>query len=118
MPYDGIVEADRQWPVKVCIGLDLDRHELVPRDLGHCVEDSIVQSGFAHLGGEMSRADSDRCNHLPALTIEKFNAHEWPQQHASRDVSQARLSISRCMPETLNILRSGVSREAASIPGY
>src|SRR5580704_10104078 len=75
---DCLVEADRQWPVKVCIGLDLDRHELVPRDLGHCVEDSIVQSGFADLGGEMSRDRSNRCNHLPALIIEKFYAHERP----------------------------------------
>jgi len=30
----------------------------VPRDFGHCVEDSIIQGGFADLGGEMSR---DRC---------------------------------------------------------
>jgi hypothetical protein len=87
--------------------LDLDRHELVPRDLGHCVEDSIIQGGFADLGSEMSRDHSDRCNHFSALTIEKFYAHEGPQQHASRDVSQARLTISLCMPEMLNVLRFG-----------
>ena len=87
--------------------LDLDRHELVPRDLGHCVEDSIILGGFADLGSEMSRDHSDRCNHLSALTIEKFNAHERPQQHASRDVSQVRLSVSLCKPETPNILRFG-----------
>jgi hypothetical protein len=85
--------------------LDLDRHELVPRDLGHCVEDSIIQGGFADLGSEMSRDRSDRCNRLSALTIEKFYAHEGPQQHAS--VSQARLTISLCMPAMLNILRFG-----------
>jgi hypothetical protein len=70
--------------------LDLDRHELVPRDFGHCVEDSIIQGGFADLGGEVSRDHSDRCNHLSALTIEKFDAHERPQLLASRDVSQVR----------------------------
>jgi hypothetical protein len=80
---DCLVEADRQWPVKVRIRLDLDRHELVPRDLGHCVEDSIIQGGFADLGSEMSRDHSDRCNHLSALTIEKFNAHERSHQHAA-----------------------------------
>jgi hypothetical protein len=87
--------------------LDLDRHELVPRDLGHCVEDSIVQGGFADLGSEMFRDHSNRCNHLSALIIEKFNAHERPQRHASRDVSQAHLSIPLCMPQMLNILRFG-----------
>jgi hypothetical protein len=55
----------------------------------------------------MSRDHSDRCNHLSALTIEKFNAHERPQLHASREVSQVRLSISLWTPETVNILRFG-----------
>jgi hypothetical protein len=108
------VEADRQWPVKVCIGVDLDRHEFVPWDFGHCVEDSIIQGGFADLGGEMSRDHSDHCNHLSALTIEKFNAHERPQLHASRDVSQVRLSMPICMPETL---KHSPVRALAAKPG-
>jgi hypothetical protein len=54
------VEADRQWPVKVCIGVDLDRHEFVPWDFGHCVEDSIIQGGQADIIDLTVRTTLDR----------------------------------------------------------
>jgi hypothetical protein len=47
---DGFTEADRQGPVRVSVRLDLGRHKLVSRHLGHCPEDSLVQRGLANLG--------------------------------------------------------------------
>jgi hypothetical protein len=75
---DRLVEADRQRPVEVSVGLDLDRHKLVPGHLGHRPEDSIVQCGLAKLSDEVVRDLSDRRNHLSPLVLKIYSAHEAP----------------------------------------
>src|SRR6266550_7954638 len=50
---DRLIETNRNWPVQVSVRLDLNRHKLVARHLGHCLEDSLVQRGLAKLGGDV-----------------------------------------------------------------
>jgi hypothetical protein len=52
--------------------LDLDRHKLVSRHLGHCSEDSLVQCGLAKLGGHVIGYRPDCRNHLSSLFLKKF----------------------------------------------
>jgi hypothetical protein len=56
--------------------LDLDRHELVSRHLGHCPEDSLVQRSLAKLGGDVFGYRPDCRNHLLPLFLKKFCVHE------------------------------------------
>jgi len=67
--------ADRQRHVQVSVRLDLDRHKLVPWDLGHCTEDSLVQRGLADLDGNLVCVRPDRRNQLSSLFLEIFRAH-------------------------------------------
>jgi hypothetical protein len=39
---DRLVEADGQRLIQVSVGLDLNRHKLVPGHLGHRPEDSLI----------------------------------------------------------------------------
>src|SRR6516165_9083933 len=65
---DRLIETNRNWPVQVSARLDLDRHKLVPRHLGHRSEDSLVQRHLANLGGHvfaLITATISRTNSLP-----------------------------------------------------
>jgi hypothetical protein len=56
--------------------MDLDRHKLVSRHLGHCIENSFVQRGLANLRGHVFGHRPDRRNHLSSLFVKKFRVHE------------------------------------------
>ena len=58
------------------MGLDFNRHELMPRYFGHCPKDSIIQGGLADLGGKVLRDPSDRRNHLSSLFLKELRVHE------------------------------------------
>ena len=69
---DRLIETDGNWPIQVSVLLDLDRHELVSRHLGHRPEDSLVQRSLAKLGGDVFRCRPDCRNHLLSLFLKKF----------------------------------------------
>src|SRR6516225_9549264 len=73
---DRLIETNRNWPVQVSVCLDLDRHKLVSRHLGHRPEDSLVQRGLANLGGHVFGNQHDCRNHLSSLFVKKFCVHE------------------------------------------
>src|SRR5262249_5795777 len=84
--------TDRNRPVQVSVLLDLDRHKLLTRHLGHRPEDSLVQPGLANLGGHVFGYHLDCRNHLSSLFLKKFRVHEalvkaagssLPAKHAS-----------------------------------
>src|SRR6516165_7622511 len=73
---DRLIETNRNWPVQVSVRLDLDRHKLVSRHLGHRSEDSLVQRHLANLGGHVFGYGPDCHNHLSSLFLKKFRVHE------------------------------------------
>jgi hypothetical protein len=75
---DRLIETDRDWPVQVSVRLDLDRHELVSRHLGHCLEDSLVQCGLANLRSNVFGYRPDCRDHFLSLFLKKFRVHKTP----------------------------------------
>jgi hypothetical protein len=73
---DRLIETDRYRPVQVSVLLDFDRHKLLARHLGHRPEDSLVQPGFANLGGHVFGYHLDCRNHLSSLFLKKIRVHE------------------------------------------
>src|SRR5262249_12347763 len=73
---DRLIETDRNWPIQISVLLDLDRHKLVSRHLGHCSEDSLVQRGLANLGGHVFGYRPDCRNHLSSLFLKKSRVHK------------------------------------------
>jgi hypothetical protein len=83
--------------------MDLDRHKLVSRHLGHCPEDSLVQRGLANLGGHVFGHRPDCRNHLSSLFVKKFCVHETLTEapsEARRELSSSTTSRSHEVSST------------------
>src|SRR5262249_42081329 len=92
---DRLIETDGNWPVQVSVLLNLDRHKLVSRHLGHCPEDSLVERGLAKLVGYVFGYRPDCRNHLSSLFLKKFHVHETLIEAPSERGGQLSSSIAR-----------------------
>ena len=94
---DRLIETDWNWPVQVSVLLDLDRHKLVSRRLRHCHKDSLVERGFANLGGDVVGHRPDCRDHLSTLFLKKFRVHE---RVTIRSTATARVRSMKRKPRT------------------
>ena len=74
---DHLPEPDRNRHVGIGIRLDFNRHKLVPRDLPHGPEYSVIEAGLADQGTDIeTRVSPDSREHLLSLILEMFRAHD------------------------------------------
>ena len=75
--------------------LDLDRHKLVSRHLGHRHQDSLVQPDLANLGGHVFGNRPDCRDHLSSLFLKKLRVHETLIEAPSERGGELSSSITR-----------------------